>query len=32
VAIKLINENKKLHEEISKDLLKKEEINREEFE
>jgi len=30
-AIKLINENKVLHEKISKDLLEKEEINKEEF-
>lgn len=32
VAIKLIEENKELHEKISKDLLKKEEISKEEFE
>jgi len=31
-AIKLINENKDLHIKISEDLLKKEEIDREEFE
>ena len=31
-AIKLINENKELHDKISKNLLKKEEISREEFE
>jgi ATP-dependent Zn protease len=31
-AIKLIKANKKLHEQISKDLLQKEEISREEFE
>ena len=30
-AIKLIKDNKKLHEEISKDLLEKEEITKEEF-
>jgi len=30
-AIRLINENKELHEKISRDLLEKEEINREEF-
>ena len=30
-AIKLIKDNKKLHEQISEDLLKKEEISREEF-
>lgn len=30
-AIKLINDNKKLHIKISEDLLQKEEINREEF-
>jgi len=30
-AIKLINDNKKLHIKISEDLLKKEEIDREEF-
>ncbi|MDP5038888.1 MAG: AAA family ATPase [Candidatus Gracilibacteria bacterium] len=30
-AIKLITENKKLHEKITHDLLEKEEINREEF-
>ncbi|MDQ7009552.1 MAG: ATP-dependent zinc metalloprotease FtsH, partial [Candidatus Gracilibacteria bacterium] len=32
IAIKLINENKDLHIKISKDLLEKEEINKEEFE
>jgi cell division protease FtsH len=32
IAINLINKNKVLHEKISKDLLKKEEITREEFE
>jgi len=32
VAIKLIKENKELHEKITKDLLAKEEITREEFE
>jgi ATP-dependent Zn protease len=32
IAIKLIKDNKKLHEIISKDLLTKEEISREEFE
>ena len=31
VAIKLITDNKKLHEKISKDLLEKEEISKEEF-
>jgi cell division protease FtsH len=31
-AIELINNNKKLHEKISKDLLKKEELTKEEFE
>ena len=31
VAIKLIKENKELHEKISKNLLEKEEINKEEF-
>ena len=31
-AIRLITKNKKLHEKISKDLLEKEEITREEFE
>jgi len=31
-AIKLIKDNKKLHEKITKDLLEKEEISREEFE
>jgi ATP-dependent Zn protease len=30
-AIRLINENKKLHEKISKDLLEKEEISESEF-
>jgi ATP-dependent Zn protease len=30
-AIKIINENKELHIKISEDLLKKEEIDREEF-
>ena len=32
IAMDIINKNKKLHEKISKDLLKKEEISREEFE
>ncbi len=32
VATKLITENKKLHEKISKDLIEKEELNKEEFE
>lgn len=31
VAIKLINENKELHDKISKDLIEKEEISEEEF-
>jgi len=31
VAVKLIKANKKLHEEIAKELLEKEEINKEEF-
>ncbi len=31
-AIELINKNKKLHEKISKDLLEKEELTKEEFE
>gem|GEM_PF-1706866 len=30
-AIKLIKENKKLHEQITKDLLEKEELSEEEF-
>jgi|TARA_Y100001960_G_C14390035_1_gene688182 cell division protease FtsH len=32
VAIKLIKENKELHEKITQDLLEKEEITEEEFE
>lgn len=32
VAIKIISENKELHKKISEDLLKKEEINKKEFE
>ncbi|MGB2111480.1 MAG: hypothetical protein ACPHY8_06835 [Patescibacteria group bacterium] len=31
VAVKLIQENKTLHEKITKDLLEKEEISEEEF-
>jgi cell division protease FtsH len=31
VAIKLIQDNKELHEKITKDLLEKEEISEEEF-
>ena len=31
VAVKIITENKDLHEKISKDLIEKEELNREEF-
>jgi cell division protease FtsH len=30
-AIKLIKENKKLHKQISEDLIKKEELSKEEF-